>query len=65
MQIGPLKADEDTKRYEPSTFPKEPKVQMLTELKLIEKKKFQVAAIKICENSKILAEITLTFFKIP
>lgn len=58
MQIGPLKADEDTKRYEPSTFPIEPKVQMLTELKLIEKKKFQVAAIKICE-------ITLTFFKIP
>ena len=45
MQIGPLKADEDTKRYEPSTFPIEPKVQMLTELKLIEKKKFQVAEI--------------------
>ena len=37
---------------------------MLTELKLIEKKKFQVAAITICENSKIVAEITLTFFKI-
>lgn len=65
MQIGPLKADEDTKRYKPSTFPIEPKVQMLTELKLIEKKKFQVAAINICENSKIVAEITLTFFKIP
>ena len=65
MQIGPLKADEDTKRYEPSTFPIEPKVQMLTELKLIEKKKFQIAAITICENSKIVAEITLTFFKIP
>lgn len=63
MQIGPLKADEDAKRYEPSTF--HIKVQMLTELKLIEKKKFQVAAITICENSKIVAEITLTFFKIP
>ena len=53
MQIGPLKADEDTKRYEPSTFPIEPKVQMLTELKLIEKRNFRLQRSRYVKTVKL------------